>query len=152
MYSDKTLDAAEIPASSMRAETIAALVARKSKAETPLSDKLAKACEAYDLAHAEHLESSGSVTAARGDRNAAVAAALAGLAIMSVSTGSLVWGLALVAVLGSGALAVRHQISLHEARERCQTAIQKMYLEYRVAKKESGQNDSLPSRPDQVCP
>lgn len=152
MYSDKTLDVTQTGGSPTHAEAISAHAARNYRAETPPSDKLAKASEAYDLAHAEFLESSGSVTSARSDRNAAVAAAVASLAIIALASSPLVWGVALVAALGSGALAGRLQLSLQEARERCQTAIQKMYLEYRVGKKESGQSDLLPERPGQVCP
>jgi hypothetical protein len=136
----------------MRKETIAALAARKPAPGTPpRSDKLATTCEAYDMAHAEYLESAGSVTAARGDRNAAGAASLVGLVVLALSSSSTVWGLGLLVALGAGALAVRQQLSLQEARDRCQTAIQKMYMEYRVAKKESGKSDLLPDRPAQAC-
>lgn len=151
MYSDKTLDVTGTSGPT-RAETIATLAARKPPAGAATSDNLVKACEAYDLAHAEYLESAGSVTSARNDRNIGIAASLAALAIMALASSSLVWGLALVVALGAGALAFRQQLSLQEARERCQTAIQKMYLEYRVGKKESGQRDFLPERPGQPCP
>lgn len=136
---------------SLRVNSIAALSAKRpDPSERPISDKGDKAAEAYGMAHAEYLESFGGTTAARVDRNASAAAALAGLAIMAFASATLVWGLALVVVLGCGALAVRQQLQLVDSRNRCQTAIQKMYMEFRIFDKETGGPTRPPERPTQT--
>lgn len=148
MYSDKLSESVRDAASPVRTETMARLAVRESAATRDNRDR---AFDAYDTAHAEYLESVGAITGATSDRNATTAAALAGLAILSVAGTTLPWVLALLVTVACGALAVRRQLQLIEAREQCQTAIQKMYLEYRVAK-ERGNADSIPERPALTCP
>ena len=153
MYSDKVLEPRQDPRSSVRAETIAALARQNSEVthETE-SEKYIQACKQYDTAHANYLESFGTVTGAKSERNVAAGAALVGLAILTMAGTNLGWGIAFVVTVTCGALAVKQHLTLNEARDCCQAAIQRMYMEYGIAKKECGNAECVPSRPDQTCP
>jgi hypothetical protein len=153
MHDDSKVDTGKIPAPSTNSHTIAAHSQRESEAKRALEiDRCKRACEAYDTAHAEFLDAFGSVTQARGNRNAAGGAGLAGLAILTMAGSTFLWGMAFVIAAGCCALAVREQFLLNGARNRCQAAIQVMYIEYGSAKKECVNGDCLPPRPDQTCP
>jgi len=121
------------------------------KPEVPV-DRCRRACQAYEAAHAEFLESFGSVTGAKNNRNAAGTAALAALAVLAMANASLAWGIALIVTLGCSAFAFREQMLLNEARSRCQTSIQAMFLEHRTAKKECPDADGVPLPPVRTCP
>jgi hypothetical protein len=70
---------------------------------------------------------------------------------IAAMTATLFWVAGLLIAAVCGALAVREQLLLNEASERCQTAIQKMYVEYRAARRECGNSDCMPARPSQTC-
>lgn len=110
-----------------------------------------EASDEYDAAHAEYLELAGKVTAATGDRNAAAGGALVGLIVLALSGTAAAWGVALIVVVGLGTFAARQQIVLSDVRGRCQTAIQKMYVAYRQAVRESGKPGDVPARPTETC-
>jgi hypothetical protein len=69
---------------------------------------------------AEHLELVGRVRAATRARNAATAAMLAGLIIVTMATTTTGLITALIVTVGFGTLAALQQIALREARDKCQ--------------------------------
>ena len=152
MYSDKVLEPAQ--SSSVGAGAVSVRAGQGPAAERggAESEKCRQACDAYDDAHANYLESASMVSATMGDRNAAAAAALAGLAILTFASSTFVWVMGFIVAMGCGGLALLCQQMLTEARAKCHAAIQKMYMEYRFVRKESGNADNLPARPYQTCP